>query len=171
MNHVIFKISIVLFASVWFNTYGQTTTLTDQEINDMKFMLEEEKMAYDVYAFLDEKWNLMIFNNIKQSEQQHTDMMEDLLNANKIAYKLSDVQGVFYNEDIQNMYYDLIEKGSKSAYDALQAGKTIEITDINDLEKAIKATSDSYITDVYSRLMFASKNHLRAFNRNLSRFN
>jgi len=38
------------------------------------------------------------------------------------------------------------------------------------LEKAIKKTSKSDISDVYSQLIFASNNHLRAFNRNLSRF-
>ena len=133
-------------------------------------MLEEEKLARDVYEFLDDQWNLRVFNNIKQSEQQHMDMVEYLLNTYKVSYDLSDERGVFYNEKLQNLYNDLIEKGSKSEYDALEVGKTIEIVDIEDLENAVNQTTNSEIRDVYSRLIFASNNHLRAFERNLSRF-
>lgn len=170
MKHVIFKLSILIISTGWINVFSQVASISNQEISDMKYMLEEEKVARDVYEFLDTKWNLMVFNNIKQSEQQHMDMMEYLLNINKISYKLSDKRGVFYNEHLQKMYNDLIEKGSKSKYDALEVGKTIEVTDIADLENAIKNTSNSEINTVYSRLLFASNNHLRAFNRNLSRF-
>jgi len=170
MKNVIYKFSVLLFTIVWNNGFSQETELTNQEINDMKYMLEEEKVARDVYEFLDYKWDLMVFNNIKQSEQRHMDMIEYLLNSYKTSYQLSNERGVFYNKDLQKMYSDLIEKGSKSKYDALEVGKTIEITDIDDLEKAINNTSNTSIKDVYSILLFASNNHLRAFNRNLSRF-
>ncbi len=170
MKNAILKFSIIIISTGWLNIFGQSANLSNQEVADMKYMLEEEKVARDTYEFLDSKWNLMVFNNIKQSEQQHMNMMEYLLNANKVSYKLSEYHGVFYNERLQKMYNDLIEKGSKSKYDALEVGKTIEVTDIEDLENAIKNTSNSEINDVYSRLLFASNNHLRAFNRNLSRF-
>lgn len=170
MKNVIYKFSVLLFTIVWNNGFSQETDLSSQEINDMKYMLEEEKVARDVYEFLDYKWDLMVFNNIKQSEQRHMDMIEYLLNSYKTSYQLSNERGVFYNKDLQKMYSDLIEKGSKSKYDALEVGKTIEITDIDDLEKAINNTSNTSIKDVYSILLFASNNHLRAFNRNLSRF-
>lgn len=170
MKNVIYKFSVLLFTIVWNNGFSQETELTNQEINDMKYMLEEEKVARDVYEFLDYKWDLMVFNNIKQSEQRHMDMIEYLLNSYKTSYQLSNERGVFYNKDLQKMYSDLIEKGSKSKYDALEVGKTIEITDIDDLEKAINNTSNTSIKDVYSKLLFASNNHLRAFNRNLSRY-
>ena len=141
MKNVIYKFSVLLFTIVWNNGFSQETDLSSQEINDMKYMLEEEKVARDVYEFLDDKWDLMVFNNIKQSEQRHMDMMEYLLNSYKTSYQLSNERGVFYNKDLQKMYNDLIEKGSKSKYDALEVGKTIEITDIDDLEKKINGNS------------------------------
>ncbi|MCF8274634.1 MAG: DUF2202 domain-containing protein [Flavobacteriaceae bacterium] len=170
MKNVIFKTSIIIVSIMSFNSFGQSANLSKQEVADMKYMLEEEKVARDVYEFLDNKWDLMVFNNIKQSEQNHMDMIENLLNANKVSYKLSAEQGVFYNEQLQKMYHDLIAKGSKSKQDALEVGKTIEVTDIDDLEKAIKNTSNSEISATYSRLAFASNNHLHAFNKNLSRY-
>ena len=170
MNAFTFKTTAILFFILSIKIFGQDNIPSNQEVADMKYMLEEEKMARDVYEILDNTWNLRVFNNIKQSEQHHMDMMEYLLNSNKISYQLSDKQGVFYNKDLQKLYNDLIEKGSKSIQDALEVGKLIEVTDIEDLEKALQNTSNTEIKDVYSKLIFASNNHLRAFNRNLSRF-
>jgi len=170
MKIAIFKIPLIIISLLSLDAFCQGANLLTQEITDMKYMLEEEKVARDVYEFLDAKWHMRVFNNIKESEQRHMDMLENLLNTNKVVYQLHDEEGKFYIEDLQTMYNDLIKKGSKSKYDALEVGKMIEVVDIEDLEKAIKKTSKSDISDVYSQLIFASNNHLRAFNRNLSRF-
>lgn len=85
MKNVIFKFSIILISIISLNGFSQTANLSNQEINDMKYMLEEEKVARDVYEFLDTKWDLRVFNNIKSSEQRHMDMVEYLLNANKVV--------------------------------------------------------------------------------------
>ncbi|MFH6768857.1 DUF2202 domain-containing protein [Gaetbulibacter aquiaggeris] len=170
MKIAFFKITFIIISLLSFDTFCQGINLSTHEVSDMKYMLEEEKLARDVYEILDAKWQMRVFNNIKQSEQHHMDMMEYLLNSYKIRYKLNFEQGVFYNEQLQTMYNNFIEKGSKSRQDALEVGKMIEVVDIEDLEKAIKKTSKNDIHDVYSKLIFASNNHLRAFNRNLSRF-
>ena len=170
MKIAIFKIPLIIISLLSLDAFCQGANLLTQEITDMKYMLEEEKVARDVYEFLDAKWHMRVFNNIKESEQRHMDMLENLLNTNKVVYQLHDEEGKFYIEDLQTMYNDLIKKGSKSKYDALEVGKMIEVADIEDLEKAIKKTSKTDISDVYSQLIFASNNHLRAFNRNLSRF-
>lgn len=170
MKIIFFKIPFIIISLLSFDTFCQGTNLSTQEVIDMKYMLEEEKLARDVYEFLYAKWDLRVFNNIKQSEQHHMDMMEYLLNSYKVNYKLNQEQGIFYNEQLQTMYNNFIEKGLKSKQDALEAGKMIEVVDIEDLEKAIKKTSQTDISEVYSQLIFASNNHLRAFNRNLSRF-
>lgn len=170
MNNVIKKTIIAIVILFSMNTFSQNISLAKNVINDMKFMVEEEKVARDVYEYLDETWNLRVFNNIKQSEQRHMEMMENLLSTNKVTYQLSDERGVFYNEDLQKMYNDLVEKGSKSRNDALEVGKLIEVTDINDLENAIKNTTDTYIKQVYSNLLRASENHLQAFNRQLAKY-
>lgn len=170
MKIAIFKIPFIIISFFSLDTFCQSANLSNQEITDMKYMLEEEKVARDVYEFLDAKWEMKVFNNIKQSEQRHMDMVENLLNTNKVTYKLYDEHGRFYDKNLQTMYNNFIKKGSKSKYDALEVGKMIEVVDIEDLEKAIKNTSKTDISDAYSQLIFASNNHLSAFNRNLSRF-
>lgn len=170
MNNVTNKIVITIIAFSSMNFYGQNTSLSDEVIKDMKYMVEEEKLARDVYEFLDNTWNIRVFNNIKQSEQRHMEMMESLLSTNNVEYKLSEENGVFFNEELQKMYNELIEKGSKSKYDALEVGKLIEVTDIKDLTEAIENTNDSKLITVYTNLLKASKNHLKAFERQLSRY-
>jgi hypothetical protein len=169
MNNVINK-TIIMAILFSMNAFSQNISLSRDVIDDMKFMVEEEKLARDVYEYLDETWNLRVFNNIKESEQRHMEKLENLLNTNKITYQLSDKKGVFYNEELQKMHNDLVEKGSKSINDALEVGKLIEVTDINDLENAIKNTNDAYIKQVYSNLLRASENHLQAFNRQLTKY-
>jgi len=170
MNNVIKKLVIVMTILFSMNMFSQMINLSEEVVNDMKFMLEEEKVARDVYEYMGETWNLKIFNNIKQSEQRHLDMMKNLLETNNIAFQLTDKRGSFHNKDLQKMYDDLIEKGSKSKYEALQVGKLIEVTDIKDLEEAIKNTNDTYIKQVYSNLLRASQNHLKAFNKQLAKY-
>lgn len=169
MNKTIRRIATVLLLIFTLNSFGQNAELSDGVINDMKYMLEEEKVARDVYEYLGDEWNLRIFLNIKQSEQRHFEMMENLLNTNNVDYQLSDERGVFYNEDLQKMYDGLVDKGSKSKREALEVGKLIEETDIKDLEEAIDNTDDVYIKQVYSNLLRASQKHLQAFNRHLSK--
>lgn len=169
MKTAIFKLSILLISLLTYNSFSQSANLSNQEVTDMKYMLEEEKLARDVYEYFDDIYNLRIFNNIKISEQRHMDMIEYLLNSYKISYTLSSERGIFYNKQLQTTYNQLIKQGIQSQHHALEAGKMIEVQDIDDLEKASKKTSHSDISSVYSKLIMASNNHLQAFNRNLSR--
>ena len=143
--------------------------LSQENSNTMRFMLEEEKVAFDVYTFLGEKWNLKVFTNIKQSEAKHMEAMKALLERNAISYQISSESGVFFNEELQVMYSDLITKGSLSLTDALEVGKMIEEKDIEDLQLAIRNSNDNDAKQVYTNLLNASYNHLNALNRNLSR--
>ena len=77
MHKIIGKIATVLLMLLSLNSIGQNASLSDNIINDMKYMLEEEKVARDVYEYLGNKWNLRIFQNIQQSEQRHFETMEN----------------------------------------------------------------------------------------------
>ncbi|MVO07616.1 DUF2202 domain-containing protein [Flavobacterium sp. TP390] len=149
---------------------SEATSLSQEEINQMKFMLEEEKMALDVYSFLANKWDLQIFRNIKKSEAKHMEAVKRLLESNEVAYEISSQSGVFMSQELQHLYNDLIQKGSNSTIEALEVGKNIEEKDIYDLQMAISNTNDVYTKEIYTNLLNASYNHLAAFNRNLSRY-
>jgi hypothetical protein len=73
------------------------------------------------------------------------------------------VDGEFTYEELQDLYQALIEKGGKSLTDALEVGVLIEVTDIEDLEAAIRTVKDRPIKNVFGNLLNGSYNHLAAF--------
>lgn len=148
----------------------QSSVLSAEEVKWLKHIREEEKVARDVYTYLYDKWRSSIFKNIAASEQQHMDAIKTLLNK----YGISDPAagngyGVFTNMDLQSMYNKLIVDGSASKIAALEVGVSIEVMDIEDLEKAISTTTHKDIKTVYSNLMQGSYNHLAAFESQLEK--
>nr|WP_042680360.1 DUF2202 domain-containing protein [Thermococcus paralvinellae] len=138
--------------------------LTEEEKQGLLWMREEEKLARDVYLTLYEKWKLPIFQNIARSEQTHMDSVKLLLEKYNLPDPVADeVVGKFSNPEIQKLYNELVEKGSKSQIDALKVGAMIEELDIVDLQKWISKTNKQDIITVYENLMKGSRNHLRAF--------
>ena len=53
--------------------------LTEKEIEHIKYMREEEKLARDVYLTLYEVYEASIFANISESEQRHMDAVQRLI--------------------------------------------------------------------------------------------
>ncbi|AIF70098.1 hypothetical protein PAP_08585 [Palaeococcus pacificus DY20341] len=144
--------------------------LTDEEKQGILWMREEEKLARDVYLTLYEKWDLPIFNNIAKSEQTHMDTVKLLIDKYGLEDPVIDEVGKFSNPELQELYNQLVEKGSKSVEDALTVGAMIEELDIVDLQKWISKTDKQDIITVYENLMKGSRNHLRSFVSNLKNY-
>jgi len=141
-----------------------TADLSIDEIADLKFMREEEKLARDVYLALYEQWGTPVFQNIAASEQAHMDALLGLINQ----YGLEDpaagnVEGVFTDPTLQALYDQLIAAGSQSMTDALIVGGAVEEIDILDLQGSLAQTHNNDIIPVYQTLLAGSENHLIAF--------
>lgn len=150
--------------------YSATATLSEDEINDLLFMREEEKLARDTYLTFYELYdNLTVFSNIASSEQKHMDAMLKLLKK----YDLPDPAagneiGEFTNTDLQTLYDDtLIPLGEASGLGALKVGGLIEEKDMKDINAAIERSQQDDIDAVYATLLCGSRNHLRAFAQNI----
>lgn len=148
----------------------EKTDLTSDEIAGLVKMREEEKLARDVYTALGQIWGMNIFSNIASSEQTHTDAVKTLLNRYAIPDPVVNNNiGVFHSSEMQELYNTLTEQGRQSLGEALKVGAIIEDLDINDLETLMKATNKNDILVVYSNLQKGSRNHLRAFTKNLDK--
>jgi hypothetical protein len=144
--------------------------LSQEEIDGLILMREEEKLAHDVYTKLYEKWGQNIFNNISDSEQTHTDSVKELLDRYDIEDPVKNIAvGEFTSSDLLDLYTTLVEKGNKSIDDALQVGATVEDLDIKDLEDLMGETDKEDILAVYQNLQKGSRNHLRSFTRVINR--
>jgi hypothetical protein len=141
--------------------------LTQEEIEALLFMREEEKLARDVYSALYELWGQPVFQNIATSEQKHMDAVKLLLDR----YNLADPAlepGSFSDPDLGALYDQLVAQGSVSLEEALKVGAAIEEIDILDLEERLAQTDKADIQRVFNSLKRGSYNHLNAFARVLS---
>ena len=144
--------------------------LTNAEVEGLKFMREEEKMARDVYRTLGDRWNLRSFSNINQAEQRHMDQVKTLMQSYGIADPVvSDEVGVFTNPQLAAMYTQLVQRGETSLPEALKVGALIEENDIKDLRDRLNATANPQIKATYGYLLQGSYNHLQAFVRQIER--
>lgn len=148
------------------SNYETRLVLTETEEDALIFMMEEERLARDVYDVLFAKWGLNQFQNIAESEQSHMDAVENLLKKYNLEYTILN-QGTFNNEDLQTTYDSLVKQGEISIVGGLTSGATIEDLDIFDLEEWMLKVDNGDILNVFSKLQCGSRNHLRAFTNSL----
>ncbi|MCB9849310.1 MAG: DUF2202 domain-containing protein [Phycisphaerales bacterium] len=144
--------------------------LSAEVAHDVLHMREEEKLARDVYLTLYDVWGLQIFNNISASEQRHMDAVLDLI----VCYELidpvvDDTVGVFTDPVFAALYVSLVDMGTNSVMSALQVGALIEELDIADLQIALVQSDNPDVTLVFENLLQGSENHLRAFDKQITR--
>lgn len=157
--------------------HGITPLTTAQASNntataaDLAYIVEEEKLAHDVYQAMFDKWGSRIFGNIKNSETTHQNMVIAVMESRGLADPRTDTPGTFTNPDLQALYDKLVAQGNQSQSEAYKVGVTVEEVDIADLKRMIAALppADSDIKDVYENLLHGSENHLRAFSRQVAR--
>lgn len=139
--------------------------ITIDEVASLMYMVEEEKLAMDVYNEMLKLYELNIFNNINQSEKRHVAAITSLI----VKYELDNpidgnLPGEFENKEIQQLYNDLIELGNTSKIQAMNVGLIIEKKDIKDIQHYLDCVVvQEDIALVYNNLLSGSINHLNAF--------
>ncbi|HAK59300.1 MAG TPA: hypothetical protein DCO77_02805 [Nitrospiraceae bacterium] len=166
------------------------------ETTHLIFMREEEKLARDVYLTLATLYpDEPSFSTIAEgSEQTHTDTVRDMLekygipDPNPDANILPDSIGVFTGADygwyFTEKYGALVERGTIGVLDALHVGAFIEELDMLDIvgcpkvivetdngigegQCGLEYTDESELQTMYTHLLDGSKDHLRAYVKNI----
>jgi hypothetical protein len=133
-------------------------------------MREEEKLARDIYITLWRRWANNSFSNIAASEDTHTNTIKTLLELYGIEdpVKNNDIWA-FTSKDMEILYVQLLAKGNQSIVDALAVWATVEDLDIKDLNELLKEATNENIIAVYTNLNRGSRNHMRAFVKNIKK--
>lgn len=143
-----------------------TVKLTTTQKAQLQYLVEEEKLARDVYNYLAENVTSQKFSNIAKSEQTHMDNISALLKTYKVFNPtINRKPGVFKNVELQKLYNDLIAEGSANVAAAFGVGVKIETLDIEDLKKMQSAKNPADMAAAISLLIKGSENHLAAFSR------
>jgi hypothetical protein len=147
--------------------------LFDDEVTEIAFLLEEEKLARDVYRKLAERWRLPIFRNIAEAEQRHMDLVQKTFEIYGLDLPVTfDTGGVFDDPILAGVYEQLVFEGgfendAATLIDALGVGVEIEDMDLLDLYDFLEITQNDLLELVIHNLSKGSRNHLRAFMRAL----
>lgn len=157
---------IVLALAIGPIAQGVAATLPAGTKASLVFMVEEEKLARDVYTTLYAKTGLRQFANISKAEQTHMDLVKGLLKTYGIKDPtIGKAVGKFNSAALTALYKKLIADGSLSSVAALNAGIAVEEKDIADIKKILKVTQPTDVKYVLDRLTAGSYNHLAAFTR------
>ncbi|NND07009.1 MAG: DUF2202 domain-containing protein [Saprospiraceae bacterium] len=170
MKKSIIFLLLVLSAQGINTTFAQNCDLSKTERRQIKTMLEEEKLAREVYLDFHAKWNKPIFKNIAEAEQRHLTTL--LVLARNCSIDIPGTvknkkTGRFNKKELQHFYDKAIIDGSHSLAQALKTSAKLEEMDIHDLVKARETTENTMLIQQYDHLLAASGNHLRAFTKHL----
>jgi hypothetical protein len=163
MKHLSILIIIALIAV---SAAGAAETLNKEQSADIFHLLEEEKLARDVYTVLGERWNLRVFTNIASAEENHRSRVQKLADEYGLSYDYLP-PGVFTDKGLQELYNKLVEQGLNHRTEALEVGRTVEIMDIEDLTAMLSRNPPDDVQAVMEELRRGSENHLAAFERQL----
>lgn len=138
---------------------------SEEAIAELVFMMEEEKLAGDIYDAFYATYGVKIFENIGASEDTHFEAISDY--AAKIGLDVDTFVfqpvGEFENPELQELYNTLLAQGMESLTGALEVGVAIENKDIVDIAAAAEAVEGTPLADIYGNLLNGSYNHLDAF--------
>ena len=153
------------------DSLASLTPLTTQEIEDLQFLREEEKLARDVYTHAYNLYGVNIFNNIASSEQRHTDGVLELMNRYEVEDTATATLGDFTDPELSQLYITLIARVETSEAEAYAVGTTIEDLDIYDLDLKATHTQNTELQNLYANLKCGSENHMRSFTKKLTALN
>jgi hypothetical protein len=149
--------------------YLPSQPLSIAEETSILLMRERQKLARDLNLKFFELWDFSVFSKFSNSEQTHMDAMLLLIEH----YNLTDPVGaneigIFTNTSLQTLYNDLLPAGVTSKIEALKVAARIQEIEILELDNALETFVDNDDVEmVYTNLMEASENHLRALVKHL----
>ncbi|WP_296705850.1 DUF2202 domain-containing protein [Algoriphagus sp.] len=143
----------------------QIAILNEGDQKTLLYMREEEKLAHDIYINAFDKYGILAFQNIANSETKHIQAVLNMMNRYQVTDPLngSTKIGEFTIPEIKELYLQLLTKVNESNSQALLVGLLIEDLDIYDLENAISETNNNSLILLYENLKCGSMNHLRSF--------
>ncbi len=144
----------------------------DYESADLlRRLVEEEKVAHDLYLAFEEQYGARIFTNIKNSEVKHQDFVLAVMETTGVEDPRLPEPGKYVDPELQALYDDLYAQGSVNLPAAYQVGVDFEVLDIAGLEAELAKApeSDTALITLLENLISGSKNHLAAFQRQVDR--
>jgi hypothetical protein len=151
----------------------QSDGLMDGETVWLDYLCELMKLDRDVHLYLNEIHGASILREGSRIGQNHMKALRRfLVNFGKEHNTISpgqEEESVFLNEDLQDLYYELIRKGTSSLKEALDVGVQIQQSGIESLNRAAGSTARTDLKHLYNSLLQDLVNYLDALNADIGR--
>jgi hypothetical protein len=128
----------------------------------LKSQREQGKLAQDVYQTFANEWQVQVFANISQVSAERRDMVACLLQAGGTEVTEDEQAGEFENEQTQEWYGKLTERGAASVSDALRAAALVEEAALVGLQQALASVQSPEAATAYETLLRISERKLGA---------
>lgn len=149
---------------------AEVSPLAADQLDAFLFLLEEEKLAGDLYDLFYETSGLKVFDRISNSEDNHFDNLA--AQADKLGVDISAIlalpDGEYVNPEVQAMYDAWSVEGVASTQTAIEIAVEIETTDIEGLKDAAESVDVASLETAYLALAEASARHLDSFDNFLA---
>lgn len=153
-------IMIVAISILTFGSYGHAgaekdSNITVQEM--IKYAIEDEIFARTEYEKIMKTFDIdRPFSNIKRAEETHMELLQPLIKKYNVSYEKLEEKDLVIPETLKETF---------------EIGVQAEIDNIAMYEKFLKDEKlPDDIREVFTHLRDGSKNHLRAFERQLSKY-
>ena len=138
--------------------------LDEVETADLLYIVQEERLAYDMYSLLYLEYELAIFQKIAASEEKHVATLSELISKYELTNPNDGMDpGEYENEVLQSFYDEMLAQAMQSKAWAIQTGVTIEEVDIEDLLVFQARVDAKNLVQCYAHLEDASLKHLESF--------
>lgn len=159
-NKFIGILMILMLSSLTFASYGHTGAEKDNNVTVqkmIKYAIEDEIFAKTEYEKIMKTFNIdRPFSNIKRAEETHMEMLKPLIEKYNVNYEKLEEKDLVIPETLKETF---------------EIGVQAEIDNIAMYEKFLKDESlPADVREVFTYLRDGSKNHLRAFERQLSKY-
>ena len=143
MKKIIGILFIITLSSSWGAESNSSVSKTNSKtIANLKYILEEEKLAYDVYEYYFLKGGMPKYKDIQGAELQHMNMVRKSMKAYGVKdTTLGMKRGVYHYKDLTAIYDKLTAVIDKKA--PYLTGVNIEIDDIKKIDAMLPETSES----------------------------
>lgn len=151
---------ILMLSSLTFASYGHTGAEKDNNVTVqemIKYAIEDEIFAKTEYEKIMKTFNIdRPFSNIKRAEETHMEMLKPLIEKYNVNYEKLEEKDLVIPETLKETF---------------EIGVQAEIDNIAMYEKFLKDENlPADVREVFTYLRDGSKNHLRAFERQLSKY-
>ena len=139
---------------------GDSKTLSTTEKNDLRFMIEKEKLMRNVYQVMYEKHQVELFKTISECKERHMNLLAVRFDKYEVENPTANTaEDEFENSSIQQIYNDFI-KTTLPLVSYVKALEEQHIVDVQSSMSQLEGNGD--IMNVYNLILTESQTHLGA---------